>query len=627
MKALCYCLFSLSISKTVFSQITVTTQHNDLNRTGWNSQETRLHTRNVKTGTFGMLFAKVVDDQIYVQPLVARVNIAGAGFRNVVIVATVNNTVYAFDADSVHVGNAYWQKNLSPVGARAAKNTDMTAACGAYNDFSGNMGIPGTPVIDPATNTLYVVAKSFSTGAGYQQYLHSIDISTGAEKNNSPKLITAQVTGNGDGSMGGKVNFDPWKQNQRPGLLLLNGIVYIGWASHGDCDPYHGWILGYDEITLDQKIIYNATSQGYKGGIWMAGAGLAADDLGNIYAAVGNGSVGFNNNPSDVANRSESALKLTPSGSSLTVSSFFTPNNYPALEASDLDFGVTGILLIPGTNRALAGVKDGAFYLMNRDNMGGYDASANQVIQSFAQGGNNAHNITSLTYYKGTQHEYVYTWSENTALKAFPFNRTINQFDLQNLITSSVQGPVGYNGAFLSVSSNGAVDSTAILWTSYSANGNANQATRPGILRAFSANDITKELWNSSMTPRDNPGNYAKFSCPTIANGKVYLATFSNQLIVYGLMTDYVTGLPERTRRTTLLLYPNPAKDVVKISLGEEIIKVMNVFDNSGKLVFTETKTAKGVVDLPLAGISGGLYMVEVRTDTDVFRQKLVIHK
>ncbi len=530
-------IFACSL-QIAFSQTSVLTQHNNLNRTGWYSSETILNIKNVKPGSFGKIFTRSVDDQIYAQPLVMlNVNIPGKGIKNIVFVATVNNTLYAFDADSANVTTPFWQVSLTPNGSRAVKNTDMTYACGGfYNDFSGNMGIAGAPVIDSITNTLYIVARSVDVSAGtiFQQYLHAIDITNGTEKNNSPKLITAQVAGNGDGSQGGIINFDSQKQNQRCGLLLLNNNVYITYASHCDWGPYHGWILGYDKTTLRQTRVYNSTPEGYNGGIWMSGAAPAADEFGNIYVAVGNGSVGNNGNASDVTNRSESALKLQPSGSGFTVSSFFTPKNINELEVADLDFGVTEIMLIPETNRAITGCKDGHLYLLNRDTMGGYDANTNNVIQTIDLG-INAHLHSSLGYYKGEQKEFVYTWSENSLLKALLYNRSAGMFDLANTISSGTQGPQGGNGALLAISSNSSVDSTAILWASYAANGDANLSVRPGILRAFDANDVTKELWNSSQYSTDEPGNYAKFVCSTIANGKVYLATFSNQLVVYGL--------------------------------------------------------------------------------------------
>lgn len=525
------------------AQSDVLTQHYDQARTGWFNNESTLTVNNVRPGLFGELFKRPVDDQLYAQPLLMQVNLPGIGQRNLVILATVNNSVYAFDADSASVTDPYWQVNLTPSGSRPPKNTDMTGACGGgYRDFSGNMGIVGTPVIDPATETLYVVARSVTASNDYAQYLHALDLTTGAERPNSPVLITATITAGGDGSVGGQLSFDPQKQNQRPGLLLLNNNVYIAWASHCDWSPYHGWIIGYDATTLAQTRVYNATPEGYNGGIWMCGGGLTADDTGDIYFGVGNGSAGKNGDLSNTTNRSESAVRIRPNGTGFTVEGFFTPKNYETLEAGDLDFGTTQVLLLPGTSQAVASCKDGTLYLLDRDNMGGYNATSNNVLQSIDLG-NSAYLHSSLAYYKGAENEWLYTWSENSLLKAFPYVRASGLFDLGGTVSSPVQGPVGYSGAFLSVSSNGSVDSTAILWASYAANGDANQSVRPGILRAFDANDVTHELWNSSIYPNDNPGNYAKFNCPVIANGKVYLATFSNQLVVYGLLPGGSTSL------------------------------------------------------------------------------------
>lgn len=529
-------LLSLTLFATtsIIAQQSVLTQHNNISRTGWNSQETILKKSNITPSTFGKLFTRTVDDQVYAQPLV-QLNLVmpGHGNRNVVFVATVNNTVYAFDADSANETAPYWQVNLTVAGARPVSKNDMTGACGGfYNDFSGNMGIVGTPVIDSTTGTLYVVARSVQAASNtYYQYLHALDITTGMPKPGSPVLITATVNGNGDGSVNGKVSFNAQKQNQRPGLLLVNDMVYIAWASHCDWGPYHGWVIGYDKNTLQQKYVYNTTPDGYFGGIWMSGGGPAADESGNLYVSVGNGSVGKNGNPADLTNRSESALKLTPS---LQLSSFFTPKNFEVLEGADLDFGVTQIMLLPGTNRAITGVKDGKLYLLDRDNMGGYNAATDNVVQTINLG-SNAFLRSALSYYKGEQKEMVYSWSENSLLRAFSYSRSTNMFDLSATVSSGIQGPTGNSGAMLSVSSNGSADSTAVLWAVYAANGDANQSVRPGILRAIDASDITKELWNSNTDPDDVPGNYAKFNCPTIVNGKVYLATFSNQLVVYGL--------------------------------------------------------------------------------------------
>lgn len=524
----------------VAQNISVLTQHGDNRRTGWNSRETHLTTANVSQLTFGKSYAMPVDDQIYAQPLVvSNVNIGGT-VHNVVYVATVNNTVYAFDGNK---SGTFWSKNYTRAGARVPNHTDMTGACGGnYNDFSGNIGIVGTPVIDSVRQTMYFVARSTDTPTGskgtgnFFQYLHAIDITTGNERANSPVLIAATENGSGDGNVNGVLSFNAQHENQRSGLLLLNGVVYITYASHCDWPPYHGWILGYDETSLQQKTVFNTTPDGAEGGIWMSAAGLSADENGNMYVSVGNGSITTNTGGRDYG---ESALKLTPSGNTLAVSSYFTAKNFPNLNDADLDFGSTQMVLIPFSTVAVTGCKDGSIYVMNRDNLGGYSSSANNVLQTISLGSGKTLRA-AFSYFKGSAKEWLYIWSENSTLKAYPFLRSSNTFDVANEVDGTAQGPTGNNGALLSVSSNGSKDGTGILWATHASAGDANPSTRPGILRAFDANNVTKELWNSNMKPGDNIGNYAKFVCPTIANGRVYLATFSNQLAVYGV-TDTVT--------------------------------------------------------------------------------------
>jgi hypothetical protein len=531
-------LFILCFSSIMtFGQASVLTRNNNLYRTGWYTEEQELNINNVKIGSFGKLFSRVVDDQLYTQPLV----VLGAemplrGKKNVLVLATVSNSVYAYDADSASFSEPYWSVNLTPAGTRPLKKTDLTGACGGgYRDFSDNIGIVGTPVIDSVTNTIYLVARSVNpTTQQFYQYFHALDLLTGQEKPNSPILITAETSGNGEGNINGKIIFDSQKQNQRCGLLMVDDIVYITYASHCDWGPYHGWILGYDKNTLSQQVVYNTTPNGYYGGIWMSGGAPAVDSSGFIYVGVGNGSVGTEDNPGDTINRSESAIKLKRDGNSLKVTSYFTPSNYLELETGDLDFGSTQTLLIPGAKRAVTGGKDGRVYLLNTDDLGGYNPNENKVVQTIDLG-LNAHLHATFSYYKGEKKTFVFIWSENALLKALPFDSTTGMFDLENTVNSAEQGPIGNIGANLSLSSKNSIDSTAILWAVYSSNGDANASVRPGILRAFSAADITKELWNSDMFISDNAGNYAKFNCPTIANGKVYLPTFSNQLIVYGL--------------------------------------------------------------------------------------------
>ena len=512
--------------------VAVLTQHNDNTRSGWNDKETALTTNNVNVQQFGAVFTLRVDDQVYAQPLVVGHVSVGGGDRNVVYIATVNNTLYAYDGDD---GTLYWQRGVTAPGMRPPSNTDMTGACGgSYQDFSGNIGIVGTPVIDAARGTMYFVARS-TTGSTFVQYLHAVNIVDGNEIAGSPTAITATYSGNGDGSVNGVITFDAQRQNQRQGLTLLNGLVYVTFSSHCDWGPYHGWILGYDAATLQQQVVYNATPNGYAGGMWESGTGMAADAQGNLYVVTGNGTVGDAADPTSPTNRGESALKLAPAGSTLQVASYFTPYDYQYLNDNDLDYGGMGGFLIPNSGYYLTGAKDGTLYLLNKDDMGGYLPSSNQVQQVVPLGASaNMHCQTA--YYKGSSKEFIYIWSENDPLRAIPFDRASNLLDPQSQVVFSGVGPTGQSGAVLSVSSNGSKDGTGILWASYAFSGDAEHNVSPGILRAFDANDVTTELWNNRQNgSRDGAGNYAKFSAPTIANGHVYLPTFSNRVVVYGL--------------------------------------------------------------------------------------------
>jgi hypothetical protein len=506
----------------------VLTQHNDTSRTGANLNETFLNTSSVRPATFGKLFSRPVDGYIYAQPLYAPgVSIPQAGVHNVVYVATEHNSVFAYDADDPAAQSPLWQVGLGdPV-----PSTDISPD---YTDLTPEIGITSTPVIDGTSGTIYVVAKSKDT-AGYHQRLHALDITTGSERPASPVEITASVEGNGDGSVGGIINFNPLMQLNRPGLLLKNGIVYIAFGSHGDYDPYHGWVIGYNAATLDQVAVYNTTPDGGRGAVWQAGQGLVGADDGSIYFVTGNGTCDSADNCG--RNLGESFVRLS---ALLTPLDWFTPDNRLFLDGEDLDFGSGGPVMIPGTNILAAAGKDGTMRVVDGANMGKFNVNTDQDLQEFPS---TAYGFLGAPVYWNSPvwGQSIYVWGGGDNLKAFQFNGS--EFQPTPTSQSTTLTPIGLtNTAPLSLSANGSEEGTGVIWASCP--DSPNPGPVPAVLRAFDASDLAVELWDSNMNPdRDGAGLFAKFCPPTVAGGKVYVPTFSGQLNVYGLLPSCTVAL------------------------------------------------------------------------------------
>jgi hypothetical protein len=403
--------------------VSVTTYHNDNSRTGQNLHESILTPANVNPSQFGRVFVQPVDGYIYAQPLyVPNVSIGGAT-HNVVFVATEHDSVYAFDADSAAGANAnpLWHVSfINPPGVTAVDSYN-DAGCG---DLVPEIGISGTPAIDTGSGTLYVVANTKENGAFFQR-LHALDIATGNEKFGGPVAIHGTVAGTGDGSSGGQVSFDALKQNQRPGLLLRNGVVYIASASHCDISPYHAWVFGYNASTLQQVAVWNSTPNGGLGGIWQGGGGPAADSAG-IYFATGNGTFDVNTGGKDWG---DTILKMSgPTGGTLRPLSYFTPFNQDVLAADDTDLGSGGVVLLPDLPAGSAHQhllvqcgKEGSVYLVDRDNMGGYNSTTDQVVQELAGATGGIWGMPAYwnnTVYFGGQYTVPIAISASTTLKA-----------------------------------------------------------------------------------------------------------------------------------------------------------------------------------------------------------------
>lgn len=526
-------LFIFTFAPASLAQVNVLTRNYNNQRTGADLSETVLNASNVNPSTFGKLFMLPVDDQVYAGLLyVSRLAIAG-GTHNVLYVATVNNTVYAFNADKL--GPPLWQRNFNGNG-RPTRNTEVGQACGAYKDFIGNIGIIGTPVIDENTKTMYLVTRTVE-GAATVQRLHAIDITTGADKPKSPRIIEASVPGTGAGSEAGRMAFNPVTQNQRPALSLSGGIVYIGWASFCDTAPYHGWMMSFDATSLEQMGVFNDTPNGAEAGIWMAGAGPVFDSSGNLYISTGNGTFSGHTSGSDFG---ETLIKLAPS--SLNVLDWFTPGNFQDLNDHDTDFGSAGPTMLPSpaNNLLITGAKEGKVYLVNTATLGHAQAGDTQIPQ-VVQGvdttvrptaSHHLHNANPV--WNGPDGLNAYVWGENDFLHAYRFNPARQRFELPAALSGAILPPVGMPGGMMVVSANGAQTGSGVLWVAIPRNGNANQATVAGELYAFNAETLGTPLW-SSNGPGDDALNFAKGSPPIVANGKVYAASISNFVGVYGL--------------------------------------------------------------------------------------------
>jgi hypothetical protein len=536
----------LSTALATAAQINVLTQHNDIGRTGQNTNETILNTSNVNAAHFAKLFSLPVAGQVYAQPLyVQNVTINGTT-HNVLIVATETDHVYAFDADTK--GPALWTASMVDTahGAKPGEHSLQTSSTIGCTDLQPQIGISSTPVIDSLAKTIYVEAKS-QLGSTYIHRLHALDLTTGHEKVPGPVEITAAVSGTGDGSENGTITFDSLHQHNRSGLLLLNGEIYIAFASHCDFGPYHGWLFAYNTANFARSSFLMTTPNGGLGGFWMAGSGVAADGNGNIFIASGNGTFDTHNVPA--TELGDTVLKLGTTNGNLTLLDYFTPSDQNCLEAQDIDLGSGGVLVLPtqpGTKPDLlvAAGKEGAIYVVNRDQMTAnnvhylgkstcttHDPEILEESASGAVGG-----MWSMPAYWNST---LYYWGSGDVLKSIPVTGGLPDFTHITGNTTSI----GFPGATPSISSNGTTAGTAIVWAIDSSQyGSPGPGPGPAVLHAYDATNISNELWNSTQAAdhRDQPGNAVKFSVPTIANGKVYIGT-SGQVQAYGLLPVVAT--------------------------------------------------------------------------------------
>lgn len=530
--------------------VTVPTWQYDLAHSGANTQETALTPANVNVNTFGKLFPLPVDGSVYAQPLyVPGLTMSDGQVHNVLFVATENDTMYAFDADSNVGANAspIWKVSLLDAahgagsGATAVPWQDTRSP-----DVAPSIGITGTPVINPATNTMYVVAATKENGV-YFSRLHAINIITGAEHANSPVAITATVAGTGNGSSGGKLSFDPLWQNQRPALDYYNGYVYIGYSSHGDDEPWHGWLFAYNATTLAQSAVVCFSPNGYGSGIWSSGAGMPIDEDvpgGRMFVVTGNGTrtSGVKFPFSGSTGYGESVIDFHLANGGLMATDDFTAFNFSTLNKRDLDLASSGLLMPPDQQGEyphilVAASKEGRTIVLNRDSLGGYapggtsNTNALQDIPGQTQG-----YWGTPTYWNGQ----VYMWGVSNVPDAsgqapvdVPKMFKLDDGILDVAPTSKSTITSAWPGSTFSISSNG--DQDGIAWAVRSDQFNTNG---PAVLYAWNANDLTDLLYESNANAkRDAAGPANKFAIPVVTNGKVYVATHG-QVDVYGLFNN-----------------------------------------------------------------------------------------
>lgn len=498
----------------------VLTYHDDLMRSGADLSETVLTPQNVNESSFGKLRTLSADGPVDAAPLIVSGLTVQGSMRNVVYIATENDSVYAYDADS---GALLTQVSLL---AHGETPSDLRYGC---SQVSPEIGITSTPVIDRSAGphgTLFVVAMSKDGAGHYYQRLHALDLLTLTDRL-AAQTVQATASGNGPNSSGGVLQFDPAQYKERSALTLLNGQIYLAFASHCDVDPYNGWIMAYDEGTLAQSSVLAVTPNGTEGAIWDTG-GMTADASGNLYATIANGTFDTTLNAQGMPSQQDfgnAALRISTSGGGLSVTDYFTPYDTALESADDVDFGSGSMVLLVdqsddsgGMHQLLiAGGKNGNLYVIDRNNMGRFNAAADQVYESIAVGNPL---FSTPVYFNGT----VYVGDDGGTLKAYSFANAM----LPQSPSSQTSTTFPYPGTSPAISAQGTAN--AIVWALQSALGS------PAVLYAYNPANLGQEYYDSNQAGgRDSFGNGEKFITPVIANGKVFVGT-PNGVAVFGLL-------------------------------------------------------------------------------------------
>jgi hypothetical protein len=575
------------ITLSPHAAINVTSWRYDNSRQGQTTTETVLTTANVNPATFGKLFSYTVDGYVYAQPLLVTGVNAGGTVHDVVYVATEHDSVFAFDA---YKNQQLWKASLldvshgAPSGATSVPSTDL-----GTNDIVPEIGITGTPVIDTASGTLFVVSKT-KEGTTHPVRLHALDLATGNEKAGSPVLITASVPGTGIASVNGTITFNPTWQLNRTGLMLANGSVYVAFGAHGDNGPYHGWLFAYNATTLKQVAVYNSSPNAKGNGIWHSGAPPAADTVNGtsrIFFATGN-FFGTGNGSSPIPyppyntpqNYSNSIVQGDITNGGLSITDAWTPYDTVSLSNSDRDQTSGGILLLPDQTttpvRELVQIgKNGRIEVLDRDNLGGYNSSHNAIVQEISG------QVAGLWSTPAYWNKSVYFWGSTDKLKQFSLNA--GRLSATPTFTGSVTS--AFPGASPVISSNGTAN--GIVWTirsdTYSTNDQA-------ILYAHDATNVSRQLYASDQNPtRDAAGMAVKFVVPVVANGQVYVGARS-QVSVYGLLSTVKPTVPTPTFSPVPAVYPN----ATSVSIADAL--------TSAAIHYTTNGTAPTTASTPYIG-------------------------
>ena len=500
----------------------LTFQYN-LARTGVTSAETILTPANVTAGKFGKKASLPVDGYVYAQPLYVSRLTTATGPRDVLFVATQHDSVYAFDATTTEL---LWHDSLLESGEVPVPSEDTLVG-----DISPEIGITGTPVIDRAAELLYVVSKAKRADKTYVQRLHVLRLADGTEAPGAPVVIAAQLPATSPDSDDGQLSFEALRHNQRAALALIGGRVVIAWASHGDTEPYHGWLMAYDTTNLAKPpAAFVTTPDGLAGGIWMGASGPTADADGNIYVASGNGISGMDSDDTS-SNYSLSALRLRLDGDTFSVKDFFSPQGTVALNGADLDFGTSAPILLP--DRAIAPVhrlvvagKTGYLYVLDRDNLGQHDDETDHALQMLQTG--SSFLIANPVLFDDT----LYVLPHQQPLMAFATDPATGLFEDGPSSIAATCATCFDRGSTPSISADGTKN--GIVWV---LDNGGYKTGAPAILHAYDATDLARELYASPpiLLDTDSAAPAVKFTVPAVANGRVFVGG-QKAVTVYGLL-------------------------------------------------------------------------------------------